>query len=260
MLWEPVDPYEALRERFGFPSVGTAVDWVADVLDQTWGLVASDCDRLVVSSWNGMAWITVDGRRLIAKWSAMPHRFPHLADVARLTTWLASLDIPVAAPVPTGDGRAFVEMPGGRFALTVLPVLDGDLLDIDDPAQVVDAGRMLAAVHDALAAYPDAFDGRRPSGSEQLVHRDFRSANVLHDGTRITAVLDLEEVQHDTRVADLARAAVLLGTRYHRWEATPEDVRRRFVAAYMDVTPLTPEQHRELEQRITADLSAHGWT
>jgi homoserine kinase type II len=70
---------------------------------------------------------------------------------------------------------------------------------------------MLATVHDALAAYPHQTPrgGVRPE-PKQLVHNDFRSANILHEGTKITAVLDLEELTYDTRVADLAKSAVLL--------------------------------------------------
>ena len=42
---------------------------------------------------------------------------------------------------------------------------------------------------------------RRPvDPKEQLVHNDFRSANVLHDGTGITAVLDFEEVAYRSRL------------------------------------------------------------
>ena len=66
---------------------------------------------------------------------------------------------------------------------------------------------MLATVHEALAAYPHRVDGGRPARHEQLVHDDFRSANILHDGATISAVLDLEEVRYDARVADLITKA-----------------------------------------------------
>jgi homoserine kinase type II len=74
---------------------------------------------------------------------------------------------------------------------------------------------MPATLHEALAAYPHRIDGGRPTGQQQLVHNDFRSANILHGGTSITAVLDFEDVTYRTRVVDLAKATVLLGTRYH---------------------------------------------
>lgn len=172
-----------------------------------------------------MAWLTVGDRRLIAKWSAFPSLFSRLGEAARVTTWLASSGIPVAAPMPDLNGRLLVELgnpargraraalplPGSRFLLGVVPVVGGDLLDVSDPAQVRDAGLMLATVHDALAAYPHQTPrgGVRPE-PKQLVHNDFRSANILHEGTKITAVLDLEELTYDTRVADLAKSAVLL--------------------------------------------------
>jgi Ser/Thr protein kinase RdoA (MazF antagonist) len=105
---------------------------------------------------------------------------------------------------------------------------------------------MLATLHEALAVYPQRVDGGEPTRHHQLVHNDFRSANLLHDGTRISAVLDLEEVTYDTRVADLAKATVLLGTRYRSWGPTRPDVPESFVAAYHDQAPLTGAEQHEL--------------
>ena len=141
----------------------------------------------------------------------------------------------------------------------VLPVVDGNLLDVGDHHQVAQAGRMLAAVHDALAAYKGPVEGRRRSGNDQLVHNDFRSANLLHDGAKISAVLDLEEITYDTRVADLAKAAVMLGTQYRDWSPTRADVRTAFINSYSTCFPLTPEDHRELDARISAVLAAKWW-
>ena len=118
---------------------------------------------------------------------------------------------------------------------------------------------MLATLHEALAAYPNRIDGGQPTLQEQLVHNDFRSANILHDGTSITAVLDFEDVTYRTRVADLAKATVLLGTRYHNWAPTSQDVREAFVAAYHDQAPLTSAEQNELQRGITAVLNHFGW-
>jgi homoserine kinase type II len=198
MLWETADPTEQLTRRFGFLDGPSAVGWVADSLQRQWQLQVTGCDRLVISAWNAMAWVTADDRRLIAKWSALPQLFANLLDAARVTTWLERCGLPVAAPIPATDDRLLVEVPTqaeghvharrplgeSRALLGVTPVVDGDLLDSDDLGQVTDAGQMLAAVHEALAAYPDEVGGRRPRGQEQLVHNDFRSANILHDGAR----------------------------------------------------------------------------
>lgn len=277
MLWESVDPIERLARRFGFRDGASVAEWVADALHRHWELDVTGCDRVVLSDWNAMAWVVAGDRRLIAKWSALPPRFARLIDAARLVTWLDSRGIPVAPPIPASDGRVLVELgndakgrlkarlplalPGSRFLLGLLPVVDGELLDVDAAAQVAEAGRVLAAIHGALTSYPHRFGGRRPKGQEQLVHNDFRSANILHDGTRITAVLDLEEVQYDTRVADLAKAAVLLGTRYHDWGPTSEGVRDVFVAAYREhaPAPLTQVEQQELEERIPAVMKTMGW-
>jgi homoserine kinase type II len=257
MLWEPVDAAEALTKRFGFASAASAADWARDALWEGWAIAVDHCDRLVISAGNVLAWVTADDRRLIAKWSAVPKLFRRLADTATLTVWLQASGIPVAAPVPAVDGRLRLEV--ANISLGVYPVVDGDLLDVDDTAQVTEAGHMLASLHEMLAVYPHVIDGSGPTGHDQLVHNDFRSANLLHDGTRISAVLDFEDVTYDTRVADLARATVLLGTRYRNWGPTGQDAREAFVAGYHDEAPLTSTEQNELGRRIAAVEHHFGW-
>lgn len=118
---------------------------------------------------------------------------------------------------------------------------------------------MLATLHDALAAYPQHIGGGPPARHEQLVHNDFRSANLLHDGTSITAVLDFEEVTYRSRVSDLAKATALLGTRYHNWGPTSQFVREAFVGAYCDRAPLTNAEQNQLQSGIEAVMKHFGW-
>lgn len=257
MLWEPADPGEALSQRFGFADAASAAGWTGDVLWDTWAIAVQDCDRLVISGGNLMAWITADGRRLIAKWSAVPALFQRLADTTALTLWLHHRGIPVAAPVPASDGRLRAEL--GNVSLGVFPVVRGGLLDVADLAQVAEAGRMLAALHDAMAAYPRPVGGRTPARHEQFVHNDFRSANILHDGSGITAVLDFEEVACLPKVADLAKAAVLLGTRYHGWAPASQVARETFVAAYCERAPLTSTERDRLRGGVEAVMRHFGW-
>jgi homoserine kinase type II len=273
MLWERIDAGERLAKRFGFPGPHDASEWIANTLERHWGLAVVGCDRLVMSDWNVMAWIRTDDQRLIAKWSAFPPVFARLRRSARVTEWLDTRGVPVAPPIRALDGRTVIELgnrfkgrtrahlplPGSRFLLGVLPEIEGDLLDVGDPAQVRDAARTLAALHEALAACPE----RRPpraGAKQQLVHNDFRSANILHDGTRVTAVLDFEEVTYSTRLADLAKAMVFLGTRYHDWSPTPEKVRRAFLSAYEDLAPLTSAERQDLDECIAAALTKLGWS
>ena len=257
MLWESADPADALTRRFGFADAVSAVDWMGDALWDTWAIAVDNCERLVMSAGNLLAWITTNDRRLIAKWSVSPALFQRLANTATLTVWLQARGIPVAAPIPARDGRLQVEL--NNVSLGVYTVIDGDLLDVGDPAHVTEAGHMLATLHEALAAYPHRIDGGRSTRHEQLVHNDFRSANILHGGTNITAVLDFEEVTYRARVADLAKATVLLGTRYHDWGPTSQLVREAFVAAYRDQAPLTSAEQNELQSGITAVLRHLGW-
>lgn len=106
---ESVDPHERFAERFGFLDAASAAEWVVDSLQSHWHMDVTGCDRLVISDWNVMAWVTVDDRRLIAKWSAALNRFARLVAAARVAAWLGTQCVPVAAPIPATDGRLLVE-------------------------------------------------------------------------------------------------------------------------------------------------------
>ncbi|WP_406031550.1 phosphotransferase [Nocardioides sp. NBC_00163] len=178
MLWESADPDAALTERFGFASAVEATDWLTGVLAEHWGLRVAGCERLVVSDANCLAWITVDGCRMIAKWSMRPRVFARLAVIARLTVWLGERGIPVSIPQAARDGRVQVEVDG--FSLGLQRVVDGELLDITDPEQVRAAGEMLARMHAAMADYPELIPtDEPPAPGAQLVGNDFRSANII---------------------------------------------------------------------------------
>ncbi len=275
MLWESADPRRELTKRFGFRNGASAADWVAEVLERHWNLSVGQCDRLVISSRNVMAWVQAGDRSLVAKWSSLPRRFSHLEDAARLVAWLDTQAVPVAAPIAATDGRLLVEagndargqlrsrlpLPGSRFLLGVLPAVDGDLLDTDDPAHVDDAGRMLATIHQVLATYPNWIGRRGQTANKQIIHNDFRSANIIHDGTRISAVLDFEEIAFDTRVADIAKSAVLLATRYRDWGPTSQSVRDAYVNAYDGHArhSLTGSERDELDVRIAGHMKTFGW-
>jgi len=276
MLWESADPRQELTTRFGFSDSAAAADWVADVLGRYWDLDVLHCGRLVISGRNVMAWVDAENRPFVAKWSSLPPRFARLEAAARVVSWLDSRDVTVAAPVAASDGRLLLELsndakgklrsrlplPGSRFLIGVLPVVDGDLLSVDDPRQVDDAGRMLARIHHTLAAYPGTIGRSRRGSGKQLVHNDFRSANIIHDGTRISAVLDFEEITQDTRAADIAKSAVLLATRYRDWGPTRATVRAAYLAAYNDeaLAPLTISERLEIDQRTATHLKTFGWT
>src|SRR5205085_1458144 len=99
-------------------------------------------------------WVGTPSGRLLAKWSVMSERFPRLAEIARLASWLHGRGLPVSAPVPARDGRLQVEVDGVSIGLQ--RVIEGDLLDTADPRQVRAAGAVLARLQEALPAYPDA--------------------------------------------------------------------------------------------------------
>lgn len=274
MLWEPDAPDAVLRERFGFADGAEVEAWLARVLAEHWGLRVEGCGRVVLSSANALGWVTTASGPAIAKWSVDPDRFARLARVADLTAWLAREGLPVSAPVPSAGEAVQVEVDG--VSLGVQRVVRGALLDVGDPAQVRATGAALARFHLALARFPGtppsepqpalrdrvtgwlavapahlpaaavealrALVGDVPDGEPgtQLVHGDVRSANVLCDGAEVTALLDLEEVRTDHAVVELARAAVLLGTRFRDWAPVDDGVRAALLAGYASVRPLTP--------------------
>lgn len=78
-----------------------------------------------------------------------------------------------------------------------------------------------------------------PQLTSQVVHHDYRAANILWQAGKITAVLDFEELRWGYRVNDLAWAAVHLGTRFHNWGPVSGVVHANFLAAYTSLHPLT---------------------
>jgi homoserine kinase type II len=280
MLWETDDPGDALKTRFGFSDGVAAARWVVAVLDAQWGVRVDSCDRIVISGHNALAWVDTPSGRMLAKWSVAPDRFRRLAAVARLTAWLGEKGLPVSAPVVAVDGRVQVEIDG--ISLGLQREIDGDLLDTTDPALVRAAGAVLARLHDALATYPDAdrmpelvapstpladqitgwLDSRGehiPAVSRhalrrlvadvpgdplptQLVHGDFRSANVLCAGSDVAAVIDFEDTRFDHRIVELARSAVMLGTRFRDWGPVSAEIRAIFLDGYQSECRLTPAE------------------
>jgi homoserine kinase type II len=278
MLWETRDPHGALEERFGFADALSAGRWVAATVLGHWGIRIESCERIVISGHNALAWVTTPSGQLLAKWSVTPERFPRLSQIARLTHWLDGNGLPVSAPVRSLDGCLQVEV--DKISMCLQRVIQGDLLDVEDGDQVQAAGACLARLHHALAAYPDVDQVVPPEGRPeplagrvtdwiesvgehvpaeardtlrrlvadapvdrlplQLVHGDFRSSNVLCAGPKIAALIDFEEVRLDHCIDEVARSAVMLGTRFRDWGPVSADVRAMFLSGYQSVRRLTP--------------------
>lgn len=80
----------------------------------------------------------------------------------------------------------------------------------------------------------------------QLVHNDFRAANVLYSSEGLLAVLDIEEARVAPRVAELAKACVLLGTQFRNWAPITPATRAAFLAGYRSVHALSPAEEEWL--------------
>jgi homoserine kinase type II len=139
MLWEAVDSSVALTTRFGFTDAGHASTWFGETLSEAWDLQVDSCDRLVISASKLLAWLTIDGKGYVAKSAVDTALFLHLADIDALIAWLDGAGIPVAAPIAATNGRLRVDR--GDFSVGLYPLVAGDLLDVDDEAQVDSVGR-----------------------------------------------------------------------------------------------------------------------
>ncbi len=95
-----------------------------------------------------------------------------------------------------------------------------------------------------------------PPLTSQLVHNDYRAANLLwHEGT-LRAVLDFEEVRPGYRVNELAWATVHLGTRFHNWGPVAPTVHATFCAGYASILPLSAAE----QEWLPLLLRWHGLT
>ena len=281
MLWEAESPHDVLRDRFGFDGANAASEWITETVRSIWGIDTTICTRIVMSDKNALAWLTSSSGPLVAKWSIARETFHRLDALSHVLTALARDDIPVSAPIAALDGRLQVEVDG--LSLALQREMPGEILDVDDSAQVHAAGAVLGRLHHALAeasdmgealspreavpnlsdrvaswldgnrahlppeaiemlrdALPDRDDGR----PVQLLHGDFRSTNILWSEGRVTAVLDFDEARVDDRLDEVARSAVLLGTKFTEWEPVTPDVRGEFLQGYVSTNPLTDSESR----------------
>jgi homoserine kinase type II len=284
MLWEAVEPTQALQGRFGFGGFTAASGWVSGLLDEAWGITALDCTRIVISGENAIVWTNTSRGRLVMKWSRAESRFAALTASARLLSHLGRRGLPVATPIPalTGQDRITVDGPLVPLSVAVQPELSGDWLDVADGVAVRAAGACLARLHEELRAYHDerlpttsrinvSMDaiqrwladgdsdlapgassrlGRLAVGlpdldrEPQLVHHDYRAANILTSASTIVGVLDFDEVAVGQPVGDLAHASVYLATLFTSWGPTPTAARQQLRAGYESVRALTPAEGR----------------
>lgn len=101
-------------------------------------------------------------------------------------------------------------------------------------------------LRDLLAATPES-DQRGLQSTPQLLHGDWRAANILTRGSDVVAVLDFDDMEVGTRVDELARSAVYLRTRFRDWQPTSPTARQTFRAGYESVCPLSPTESRWFE-------------
>lgn len=297
MLWESSDPNTVLAQRFHFATTEEATRWLIEKINRTYGLTVISVDRIVMSSYNLIAWLTTTHGPLLVKGCVFTKAHQRLRQAGELVVWLEQMQLPVAAPLVATIGT--VQVLCDHLSLSLQRVIPGELLDPTQPVQAERAGVVLAQLHQALATYPYATALATPTPVDslpaqitqwiqqkkttltdamftahlarlqeqvsqlatpplatQLVHGDYRAANVLWRESNIAAVLDFEEVRWGYRVNDLAWAAVHLGTRYHDWGPLGLDVQQSFLHSYRAVHPL----HAAEETWLPALLAWHSLT
>ena len=282
MLWEKDDPAEVIASRFGFEDAAGAGEWVAAMVGDHWGFEVDSVTRVVMSGHNALAWISAPSGSFLAKWSVLPERFPRLSALSQLTAWLGEEGLPVSEPLRSVDGRVQVEIGrrtsislqrqirGQLLDVTVrdevraagaaLAKLHAALArypSTEDVAGLADPPKPLAAritgwlnSDHSSALTPSAREkltvlvASSPPDrlSAQLVHGDFRAANILCAEHQVAAVLDFEEARFDFPIMELAQSAVMLGTRFRDWGPVSPHVHAWLLDGYESERPLTPAE------------------
>lgn len=104
---------------------------------------------------------------------------------------------------------------------------------MDSPAGAgAEQGQLRAALLRGLPTLPPL------DAAPQLVHNDYRAANLVTEGSTIRAILDFDELAWDYCVSDLAHAGVFLATLFRDWGPTAPKARRLLLAGYETVRPL----------------------
>src|SRR5690625_7900346 len=108
MLWEPIDPDDALRERFGFVDMAAMTRWLSSALTRHWGLPVIAVPRVVISADNALAWVETTAGTFVAKVCADRERFASLDMIGVVIDHLGSTGGPVPVPLPATccDSRA----------------------------------------------------------------------------------------------------------------------------------------------------------
>ncbi len=281
MLWESADADTALTRRFGFAGADEATRWLSETLSTRYKIELGSLDRLVISDANLMAWTVTSEGPLIVKSCRYPGVHPRLRAIAELVAWLARDGFPVSAPVPTPDGELQLEcgaLSVGVQRIITGDMLDttqldqatraGDVLadlhealarypgaadDIDRTPTVpleTDVAQWLEKnspeeprVQHALATLQRHTAGLDSAGLDtQLIHLDYRAANILWADNDIAAVLDFEQIVRGYRVSDLANSATLLATHFHNWGPLTAEALDAFLTAYEKRRPLTEKE------------------
>lgn len=172
---------------------------------------------------------TSDLSAVKAAGSALARVHHHLGEITDIPEILGDSDDSVAKPgsdsvSPNGQAASA----GARIFARISKWLD--------PESPLVAPQSAEILRHLLATAPDFAD------EPQLVHRDFRAANILTRGSEVFGILDFDDIATDYRVRDLAQASVYLSTRFRDWAPTTRTVQSALRVGYEAVRPLEPSE------------------
>jgi homoserine kinase type II len=119
--------------------------------------------------------------------------------------------------------------PVAALAAAVMQWVEHNRLRLRDPALDAAGGALVQQLRSRVL----------PVLPIQLVHGDYRAANILWHAGKIAAILDFEELRWGYRVNDLTWAAVHLGTQFRQWGPVSVEVHAAFFKGYGSIHPLS---------------------
>ena len=160
---------------------------VEALVDRDYGLPRGASCALLHRGFNDCyAVVTPGGGRFVLRLSG--HRARGPADVEAETAflaYLASVDVPVASPVPTRTGALFTSasLPDGPRAAVLFHHAEGRRPDLDGCDDARLQAMTLARIHDAADAYPGRASGRFRLDLDHLLHRQVSAVSALDTAT-----------------------------------------------------------------------------
>ncbi|MHC1548793.1 phosphotransferase enzyme family protein [Phyllobacterium sp. K27] len=194
-------PFNAAKIRYSTPHV----DAIKALLRDRYVLPASLDVTFLRRGFNDSYLVHSDSEKLaVLRLSGWRARGPE--DVESETDLLAFLDeagVPVAAPIPTRDGRLFsrLELPQGERSAVLFRYAEGEEPGYHSVEAARAQGVTMARIHDAAEKYPRLNSGTYRLDLDHLLHRPLASVLAL-------GLLDTDSAESLTELASRLSTSV----------------------------------------------------